>query len=63
MKKITYKTAMERNAGVSNDCHHCGKIVAFEPLSSLYYAEHDGHVFTFCSSRCRAVTIKNSTKE
>lgn len=48
----------KRNSGASNNCHHCGKVVAFEPLSSLFYAEHDGQVFTFCSGRCRTVFIE-----
>ena len=63
MKKLTYKEMIEKDAGVSNECQHCGKIVAFDPLSHLYYADHDGRVFTFCSAKCRTISTHNANKE
>ena len=63
MKKITYKEMIKKNAGASNECKHCGKLVAFEPISSLYYAEHDKEVFTFCTARCRTIATHSANAD
>ena len=44
MKKLTYKEVMTKFGVIGkNDCDHCNKVVAFEPLSSLKYAEKIEH--------------------
>ena len=63
MKKLTYSEAIEKCGGpIKNDCDYCNKVVAFEPLSSLRYAEHSGDLFVFCLGKCRSNMIKYLSK-
>ena len=63
MKKLTYRDALAKFVGIEkNDCDHCNKVVAFEPLSSLKYAEKNRTLFVFCSGKCRTNMIKNLSK-
>ena len=63
MKKLTYSEAIEKYGGpIKNNCDNCNKVIAFEPLSSLKYAEKDKNLFVFCSGRCRSNMIKNLSK-
>ena len=57
--------ATTKNEGYEVGCagKHCGKLVAYEPISSLYYAEHDKDVFTFCSARCLTIAAHNANKD
>ena len=59
MEKLTYREALAKFGGIGkNACDYCNKVVAFEPLSSLRYAEHSGDLFVFCSGKCRSNMIK-----
>ena len=63
MEKLTYIDALRKYGGTDKTkCDHCNKVVAFEPLSSLRYAEHSGDLFVFCSGKCRSNMIKNLSK-
>ena len=63
MKKLTYREALAKFGGIGkNACDYCNKVVAFEPLSSLKYAEKNRTLFVFCSGECRSNMIKNLSK-
>ena len=63
MDKLTYIDALRKYGGTDKTkCDHCNNVVAFEPLSSLKYAEKNRTLFVFCSGKCRSNMINNLSK-